>query len=69
MPLEALDYTMPELSLSDNVKAFIEEFDVIHEAGGFWIPVSHPFLTGRFWRDGGKWNIILSISLSKMIFG
>ncbi len=51
--MEELDYVMPVRSPSDGVKAFIEEYEAMYEAGGFWMPVLHPFLTGRLtrWRE------------------
>ncbi|MDU8913452.1 polysaccharide deacetylase [Aestuariicoccus sp. MJ-SS9] len=47
-----IDYLMPVRAPSDGIRAFAEEFDAMHEAGGFWMPVLHPFLTGRLarWR-------------------
>jgi peptidoglycan-N-acetylglucosamine deacetylase len=51
-----IDYLMPIRAPSDGVRAFAEEFDAMHEAGGFWMPVLHPFLTGRLarWREMEK---------------
>ena len=48
-----IDYLMPVRAPSDGIRAFAEEFDAMHEAGGFWMPVLHPFLTGRVarWRE------------------
>ena len=48
-----IDYLMPVRAPSDGIRAFAEEFDAAHEAGGFWMPVLHPFLTGRLarWRE------------------
>jgi len=48
-----IDYLMPIRAPSDGVRAFAEEFEAMHEAGGFWMPVLHPFLTGRLarWRE------------------
>ena len=48
-----IDYLMPVRAPSDGIRAFVEEFDAMHEAGGFWMPVLHPFLTGRLarWRE------------------
>jgi peptidoglycan/xylan/chitin deacetylase (PgdA/CDA1 family) len=48
-----IDYLMPVRAPSDGVRAFAEEFEAAHEAGGFWMPVLHPFLTGRLarWRE------------------
>lgn len=47
-----IEYLMPVRAPSDGIRAFAEEFDAMHEAGGFWMPVLHPFLTGRLarWR-------------------
>ncbi|MGA9254358.1 MAG: hypothetical protein WBV71_18155 [Roseobacter sp.] len=45
-----IDYLMPVRAPSDGVRAFAEEFEAMHEAGGFWMPVLHPFLTGRLAR-------------------
>jgi peptidoglycan/xylan/chitin deacetylase (PgdA/CDA1 family) len=45
-----IDYLMPVRAPSDGIRAFAEEFDAMHEAGGFWMPVLHPFLTGRLAR-------------------
>lgn len=45
-----IDYLMPVRAPSDGVRAFAEEFDAMHAAGGFWMPVLHPFLTGRLAR-------------------
>lgn len=51
-----IDYMMPVRAPSDGIRAFAEEFDAMHEAGGFWMPVLHPFLTGRLarWREMEK---------------
>lgn len=45
-----IDYLMPIRAPSDGIRAFAEEFDAMHTAGGFWMPVLHPFLTGRLAR-------------------
>ena len=45
-----IDYLMPVRAPSDGIRAFAEEFDAMHGAGGFWMPVLHPFLTGRLAR-------------------
>lgn len=51
-----IDYLMPVRAPSDGVRAFVEEFDAMHATGGFWMPVLHPFLTGRLarWREMEK---------------
>ena len=53
---EEIDYLMPVRAPSDGIRAFAEEFDAMYEAGGFWMPVLHPFLTGRLarWREMEK---------------
>jgi len=53
---EEIDYLMPVRAPSDGIRAFAEEFNAMHEAGGFWMPVLHPFLTGRLarWREMEK---------------
>jgi hypothetical protein len=39
------------------LQAFWEEFDAAYEAGGFFMLIVHPFLTGRLarWRLVEKW--------------
>jgi len=51
--MEELEYVMPVRSPSDGIKSFIEEYEAMYEAGGFWMPVLPPFLTGRLarWRE------------------
>lgn len=48
-----IDYLMPVRGPSAGIAPFIEEFEAMYEAGGFWMPVLHPFLTGRLarWRE------------------
>lgn len=52
-----IDYMMPVKAPSDGLKAFWEEFDAQYEAGGFWMGIWHPFLTGRLarWRQVEQW--------------
>lgn len=52
-----IDYMMPVKAPSEGLKAFWEEFDAQYEAGGFWIGIWHPFLTGRLarWRQVEQW--------------
>jgi len=48
-----IDYLMPVRAPSDGIRAFAEEFEAMLDEGGFWMPVLHPFLTGRVarWRE------------------
>ena len=52
-----IDYMMPVKAPSEGLKAFWEEFDAQYEAGGFWVGIWHPFLTGRLarWRLVEQW--------------
>jgi peptidoglycan-N-acetylglucosamine deacetylase len=52
-----IGYMMPVKSPSEGLAAFWEEFDAQYEAGGFWIGIWHPFLTGRLarWMQVEKW--------------
>ena len=52
-----IDYMMPVRSPSAGLEGFFEEFEAQYEAGGFWMPIWHPFLTGRLarWRRVELW--------------
>jgi len=54
---EQIGYLMPVRSPSEGIRNFVEEFEAAYEAGGFWMPVLHPFLTGRLarWRAFERW--------------
>ena len=54
---EEIGYLMPVRGPSDGVRGFFEEFEAQYEAGGFWVGVFHPFLTGRLarWRVVERW--------------
>ncbi len=54
---DEIGYMMPVRAPSDGLKGFWEEFDAQYEAGGFWMLIVHPFLTGRLarWRQVEKW--------------
>lgn len=45
-----LDYMMPIRAPSDGWRAFAEEFEAAYIYGGLWVPVVHPFATGRLAR-------------------
>ena len=47
---EEIGYLMPVRAPSDGIRAFVEEFEAARAVGGFWMPVLHPFLTGRLAR-------------------
>ncbi len=52
-----IGYLMPVKSPSQGLAAFWEEFDATYEAGGFFMLILHPFLTGRLarWRLVERW--------------
>jgi hypothetical protein len=54
---EEIGYMMPVQAPSDGLRGFFEEFDAAYETGGFWMPVLHPFPTGRLarWRLFEHW--------------
>ncbi len=49
---DEIGYMMPVRGPSAGLEGFWEEFDAQYEAGGFWMLIVHPFLTGRLarWR-------------------
>jgi hypothetical protein len=47
---EEIGYLMPVRGPSDGLRAFFQEYEAARAAGGFWMPVLHPFLTGRLAR-------------------
>ncbi|MEM6678953.1 MAG: polysaccharide deacetylase [Pseudomonadota bacterium] len=52
-----IGYMMPVKAPSDGLAAFWEEFEAAYAAGGFFMPILHPFLTGRLarWRLVEQW--------------
>ncbi len=52
-----IGYMMPVAGPSRGLEAFWDEFEAQYEAGGFWLAIWHPFLTGRLarWRQVEKW--------------
>lgn len=49
-----LDYMMPIRSPSHGFEVFREEFEAAYCYGGLWIPVVHPFATGRL----ARWHVV-----------
>ena len=54
---EEIGYMMPVRAPSAALAGFWEEFEAQYEAGGFFMLIVHPFLTGRLarWRLVEKW--------------
>lgn len=54
---EEIGYLMPVRGPSDGLRAFFEEYEAARRVGGFWMPVLHPFLTGRLarWQAMEDW--------------
>ncbi len=51
-----IDYTMPIKSPQEAIAVFKAEFDAMWEFGGLWVPVWHPFVSGRLarWLEATK---------------
>lgn len=54
---DEIGYMMPVRGPSAGLQGFWEEFEAQYEAGGFFMLIVHPFLTGRLarWRLVEKW--------------
>lgn len=54
---DEIGYLMPVRGPTAGLAPFFEEFEAQYEAGGFWVGVFHPFLTGRLarWRVVERW--------------
>lgn len=54
---DEIGYMMPVKGPSTGLAPFWEEFEAQYEAGGFWIGIWHPFLTGRLarWQQVEVW--------------
>ncbi len=54
---DEIGYMMPVRGPSAGLAGFWEEFEAQYEAGGFFMLVAHPFLTGRLarWRQVERW--------------
>jgi peptidoglycan/xylan/chitin deacetylase (PgdA/CDA1 family) len=52
-----IGYMMPVAGPSSGLSGFWEEFDAAYEAGGFFMLIVHPFLTGRLarWKQVDAW--------------
>ncbi len=52
-----IGYMMPVKSPTKGLEASFEEFEAQYKAGGFWVGIWHPFLTGRLarWRVVERW--------------
>lgn len=49
-----LEYFMPVRSARNGFATFAEEFETAYRYGGIWIPVIHPFATGRL----SRWHVM-----------
>jgi peptidoglycan/xylan/chitin deacetylase (PgdA/CDA1 family) len=52
-----IGYMMPVMAPDKGLEASFQEFEAQYEAGGFWMAIWHPFLTGRLarWRAVERW--------------
>ena len=51
---DEIGYKMPVMSPRRGLEASFEEFEAQYEAGGLWIGIWHPFLTGRL----ARWRVV-----------
>jgi hypothetical protein len=51
---EEIGYMMPVKPPSDGLAGFWEEFEAQYAAGGFFMLIAHPFLSGRL----ARWQLI-----------
>ena len=51
---DEIGYMMPVKSPSEGLAGFWEEFEAQYEAGGFFMLIVHPFLTGRL----ARWKLV-----------
>lgn len=49
-----LDYMMPIRAPRTGWEAFAQEFESAYRHGGLWVPVVHPFATGRL----SRWDVV-----------
>ena len=49
-----IGYMMPVRGPSTGLSPFWEEFEAQYEAGGLWVGIWHPFLTGRL----ARWSVV-----------
>jgi len=59
--IDDLNYRMPIRAPSDGLRGFVEEFDAAYKWGGLFVPVWHPFVTGRLarWTQVDNWLTLL----------
>ncbi len=48
-----LDYMMPIRSARNGFQLFADEFETAYRYGGLWVPVIHPFVSGRL----ARWHV------------
>ncbi len=51
---DEIGYLMPVKGPTDGLAPFFEEFEAMYEAGGMWMAIWHPFLTGRL----ARWAVV-----------
>lgn len=49
-----IGYMMPVMSPAQGLEASFAEFEAQYEAGGLWVGIWHPFLTGRL----ARWRVV-----------
>jgi len=59
-----LDYMMPIRAPEQGLLPFVQEFEAAYAYGGLWVPVVHPFATGRLAR-WHHWHRFLQTAVSR----
>ena len=63
-----IGYMMPVRAPSDGLRSMFEEFEAHYAYGGLWLPVLHPFLTGRLARWHLMERFLLDIAANKSVW-
>ena len=59
-----LDYMMPIRAPEQGLLPFVQEFEAAYAHGGLWVPVVHPFATGRLAR-WHHWHRFLETAVAR----
>ena len=60
-----LDYMMPIRAPRAGWEAFVQEFEAAYSHGGLWVPVLHPFATGRL----SRWVVVTEFLEQVLSYG
>ncbi len=60
-----LDYIMPIRAPRAGWETFVQEFEAAYRHGGLWVPVLHPFATGRL----SRWTVVTEFLEQVLSYG